>query len=451
MSEQLLKLQHMVRYGTVADQKFISEFREYFQAVIINGNILAHIPSAMADFVGQNKTKMEFIVDPLTHAFQHDIEKLKSDKGKLKSSIKKLLDYYGSPVKDVILSGEVILPDDFNDDDVARDFCKRVLQFQTETIDEQAQEKDFAKYLNYVGINKVDPVVLVAPYFYMTYSTFDEWLNVNLKLLRLSKELNCEKPLFAQIVVSRDLLLDESKRVEIVKRYSEAHCDGVLLWIDDFSEYEANLPLLESFVDIIIKFCRVNVNIYNLYGGYFSILLTKMLNDGCLSGVCHGLEYGESRGVIPVGGGIPTSKYYYFPLHKRIRYGDAARLLLNAGILTDQQNGHKQYYDNICKCPECQKVIGNDINNFSKYGEGKPIEFKRKNQNVTLNYPTTETKAHCLRHYLNSKNKEFNEVNILSKETLLKNLSETKKKYQRQLGLDQVAYFENWKKVLEKF
>src|SRR5688572_25802019 len=98
---------HIVRYGTAADQKFLTgEFADTYDQLVINAKMVAHMPSALATLITQKANK-PFFIDPQTHAFQHASAHLVSPKtGEISRSIRKLVEAYGDPVQGPVLRSE---------------------------------------------------------------------------------------------------------------------------------------------------------------------------------------------------------------------------------------------------------------------------------------------------------------------------------------------------------
>ena len=219
---------HLVRYGIAADQKYlIGEFLDTYDQLVINGTIAAHQPSALAMFVTQRAKNKPYFIDPQTHAFQHDVEYLQStsekSEGKIKRSVQKLLDSYGEPIKSRIEDKQSILPEDFNDVEIRKSFCERVLSFQLEIIANEAKQSDAAPYYEFLKEEGTDfsegkPNLLVAPYFYMDGATLDEWLQVNLACatnsIPIAKKM--ELPLAVQVVISSDILFDTDQMGKLI-------------------------------------------------------------------------------------------------------------------------------------------------------------------------------------------------------------------------------------------
>lgn len=439
---------HILRYGTVADKSHLEKAINAYDFLSINGNTAAYVSNAIATFVVHkffDKPDKGFFIDPITYAFQKEIHLLKSRSKtgeiSIKKSVKKLIEYYGDPISKVNSDREVTIQD-FNDPEGSREFCERVLRFQFSIVSDHIKANDLSKYLVYAAnlkneneINQLKPKFLIAPYFYLDCAdpSFKEWLDINIAFaemsIKMSKQFFSGIPVFAQITVSNRVLLDIDAIQLIADKYTHCNCDGITIWVDELDEHEATKDSLLGFTRLLTKLR--NKTILNMYGGYFSILLTnKSIN--LLKGVSHGLEYGESRKVYPVGGGIPTSKYYYYPLHQRMDFTKSFYLLEYDQILdTSLANWGdcKPYYQKICKCGQCRSIMQNSMINFIKFESDQFYEIKQKNHTLRRKKASPETKTNCLYHYLLCKKMEFSQVKKQSIDFLLNELRETKEKY----------------------
>ena len=144
--------------------------------------------------------------------------------------------------------------------------------------------------------------------------------------------------------MSRDLLAFGDLE-NIAGKYGSLPAAGILLWVDELDESSVGKQLLKRFTELIRGLKNRGKQVYNLYGGYFSVLLGRA-DGGMLDGVCHGPEYGESRSVVPVGGGFPVARFYYPEVHTRVRYADAARILGRQGYFGDTP---ARYGPSACK------------------------------------------------------------------------------------------------------
>lgn len=441
---------HLVRYGIAADQKYlIGEFLDTYDQLVINATIAAYQASALANFITQRAQNKPYFIDPQTHAFQHDIEHLQStsqkSKGKIKRSVQKLLDSYGEPIKSRIEGDQSILPDDFNDVDIRKAFCERVLSFQLEIIANEAKQSDAAPYYQFLeedgdgaSFSVGGPRLLVAPYFCMDGATLDKWLQVNLDCAMDSKPIakKMELPLAVQVVISSDVLFDREQMGKLIEGYVNINPDIFLIWVDEFDEQSASVSALHGFAHMVKKLSVGEVPVVNLYGGYFSVLL---LHCGVLNGVTHSLEYGERRAVVPVGGGIPVAKYYLPDLHYRMQARDAFRAVRT---LAGSDGTADDFHKNVCDCKQCKKVITGEaeIDFMEKFGKTKIVKGRA--------YPTAETKKNSVRHYMWCKRREFNEE--YNADSIVQKLRETHKSLQRAVGVKNTIHCKNWAHVLEE-
>ncbi len=439
---------HWLRYGTAAEQKHMIEYKDKYDGIAINASMLAHTSKSIARFMYDEVNKKPYFIDPMTHAFQHDLGKITNDKGEIKASIQKLIDKYGIPIKEKIAKGQPVKKDDFTEENIST-FTKNILNFQFSHIFASLSD-ELKPYVEYMGDTK-KPEWLISPYFYMTRLNYKNWYPLNKKLilesLKYKKQYNSN--IYAQLVIDKDLLLDKVFMSEILNDYSMS--DGLIYWIDNFDETRVTEEELEAVYSFVKNYKLKNPDkeIYSLYGGYFSqLLLTFGLN-----GVVHGLEYGESRGVVPVGGGIPRSKFYLPALKKRI----AGNVM--APIVHFESANANEFYQNICNCVICKKNIKeisttrNEVtSNFSeKYLASKPIKINYKNgSSRATEFPLQESKIQCLYHYLEVKYDEFEEIETLDIIDLLKNLEKAKKEFEQYFSIDEIAYLSKWVNVLKK-
>lgn len=461
---------HILRYGTNAEQKYINKLKNHFDLLAINGNMLAFTPGAVASFLMMLLCKTSevtgYFIDPITHAFQHDISKImsfskKQNKYVIKESVKKLMKSYGEPIDSVINSGVSITPKHFNSQECKETFCKNVIDFQLTTIVTQLIDKGFMEYIEYSDYatnltDKLQPYFIIPPYFYLdsVTSNFNEWLSLNIDFIKIAKSNFRSHDIYAQLVISKDVLLSKKIRDQICEEYIASKPKGVLLWIDDFDEHEVSCDLLIGFCDVVRRFNNSRIKIYNLYGGFFSIILTGFISelDFELNGVGHALEYGESRRVVPVGGGIPTNKYYYYPLHYRLDYRRATSLLNNFGYFSlPSKEGAKKYFKNICSCHLCKEVIQDDINNFSKFENTEFYEVVLRGIKQRRSYASQDTKEICVMHYQLNKVKEFKVVDKKPLTVFLKELELYYEKYSKYSYLipEPLQSMSNWLHVIK--
>ncbi len=468
--------EHLLRYGTNAEQKYFfgNGLENNYDKIVINANMVAFSPVALASFIVKSTTEQPFIIDPITHAFQHNQSFiLGSDDEKIKKSISNLIIQYGDELKNLITgciedkNGKEILipkkplyPDDV-DEQFIETFTANVLNYQ-KNISVEKKVDQYKEYIDYANEKEEDfdiefkskPEFLIAPYFYIDKT---EWVEKNVALINKAKVIERDLPVYGQIVLSKKFIekarenFDDSElKKAIIDRYIDSNADGFLLWIDNYVEHEEISENLDIYIKLLNEIkTRTSKKIYSLYGSYFSILLSN--NDvGLLDGVCHGLEYGESRPVVPVGGGLPVPKFYLYPLHKRISYKEMLTILEILNI-----SEYQIFKDKICSCSTCNAHLSeykDFIENFQAvFGRVKKSTFKVNGRLVSREFATTETKDVSLRHYLEVKRKEFEDIREKNIQSLLGDLNTNYETFKNHFDNNSIEHLQEWKKSIEKF
>jgi hypothetical protein len=439
-----MSIEHWMMFGTFAEQRhFEYPARGTYQGVVINANMAAHAPAGLAAFLLEKTAGMRYLVDPLTHAFQHDPEVICGDDGEPKPAIKSLAEFYGDPIAKFV-GKRPVHPKHFENDDVLREFTTNCVKFQRDHLKGYMQANDAAKYLE--DGDCAPPYAVVSPYFYLTETTYEEWLPVMMRAAQFAREVvDADMKVFSSVVVSQGVLVSDEARKEVAKVFASAPLDGYVLWADNLDEQSASRLELAGLLDLAGKLRNGGRReVINLHGGYFSVLAAGTLGGGrYFTGVTHGPEFGEFRGVVPVGGGIPIARYYVPRMHARMRYRDAQRIFNALGWLSDAATFH----DKVCKCDECRAVIDDDIDNFTLFGDGNVKNVRRRHGIVRIEFPTGETKLRCLRHYLQRKKLEYDAAASLDAKKLLAELETGAAQYEDVAGLDAVSHLRLWHRI----
>lgn len=441
-----MQIDHWMMFSTFAEQRHF-EYPEKgtYQGVVINANMAAYAPAGLAAFLLEKTATATYIIDPLTHAFQHPPEVVCNPEGEPKSSIRALAEAYGEPVASLI--GErPLLPKDLTDHNLLVAFTERCVEFQLNHLRSFMKDADAAKYLDDNEIRP--PYAVVAPYFFLTETTYSDWLPICIdaaKHTRAKVGAGDGPKAFTAIVVSQGILTDEPAQKAISDGFGSASLDGYLLWVDNLDEKSASKTELAGLLKLARRL-RANGKreVINLHGGYFSILAAGVLGKSALSGVTHAPEFGEFRSVVPVGGGIPIARYYVPDLHARMRYRDALRMFTAKKWL----NSATVFHDEICACDKCKEVLANDTANFTLFGESTVKSVRRKHGIARIEFPTTEAKRRCLCHYLQRKRVEYQFAATASDTQLLSELDSGIEAYQDVAGLEGVAHLQRWKDTL---
>lgn len=452
--------EHIYHYNTHAEKRYFlgSEHHSLYDVIALNGNIVSHTPEGVAGFLAM--AAKDFYIDPQTHAFQHATINLKRDvsdkkkkeppKYEFKPSIRKLAnERLGPPFSDVIRDDKPIGPTIFLEngvikDDIVERVCQSVKEFQLDMIESELDEeaKEFME-----GPSGFRPKFVIAPYFYLSAHRWEEWLKINVACYQMMKRLVKDVPTYLSLVVSRDAL---DNRGAIVRAISALEPDGILLWIDSHVEEDLRKSEVEIYIEFLRELKNATGTLYNSHGGYLSTLLCHSELGGLLDGVAHSVNYGEHRNVIPVGGGLPMARFYLHSVHSRLRWGDAAEIVLAKKWLSSVDT----YRDKICMCRQCKELFdekGSAEKVFELYGDSNPVTITRRTGSIVrLEYPTKEAKQAASRHYLYNKAKEFSDIEEKAASELLQNLNTTYSEISSDCGEDAVAHLLTWYEVLRE-
>lgn len=445
-----MNVDHWMNFGSFAEQAyFVYPAPGTYKGVVVNANMVAYAPTGIAAFLMEKTDgKLKYMIDPQTHAFQHEPSAVKSKNPKtgeenVKLSIRKMAESYGSPVAERV-GIKPLLPEDLSDDSVLEPFVQRCLEFQRDTLSTEMEKSDANKYIAQSRPD-LEPHALMSPYFYITESSGMEWLTVCERACKFAIKHKKESKLFMPIVLSQGALLNDKIRTAVSNTFSVLDLDGFAIWIDNLDEHTAGSTDLIMMTELVRALSSSGQEVINLHGGYFSILCSAISSGKVFTAVAHGPEYGESRAVVPVGGGIPVAKYYVPKLHLRMKYRDALYIFQQKGLLSDAS----KFHSDVCGCEECQYVIDGDIANFRLFGDSSVKRVKRKGGWVRMEFSTSDAKCRCLKHYLQIKKKEYSSASTMSKEDAVDYLEQTMQTAANGLGVGVGDYLSIWRDVLK--
>ncbi|WP_342276291.1 hypothetical protein [Spiroplasma endosymbiont of Nebria brevicollis] len=257
---------------------------------------------------------------------------------------------------------------------------KYTYDFQYSYISKFIDEKEYSKYLKFAKIS-IQPKYLIAPYFMIRYSSEAlSWIKINAKLLDSFLTLKNEVDIAAELIMDKNVLQNPLLINEIINSYTKEGYDYIFIWIDDFNFFKDNSSkYFEGFKKLINGFNALEKKVVNLYGGFGWILLCHHESKYKLYGVAQSTGYGESRPITPVGGGLPINKYYFLPLHERLKMQEAIDILIKQGYMENGKSNSKnaeEYYKNVCDCKQCREVIKDNIENFEQYNHSNPFVTK---------------------------------------------------------------------------
>jgi hypothetical protein len=413
----------VLRIGSHAEKEYFEKLAKSLDGIMFGGNLLEITPAATCSLIYALATKrggtpIPYYLDPMTYCFgayidpltgrpRLDLEALKSERAEKRGSKKKI-----KSVKDSYTAlAERLGPDFFRavadgktcaaiDPSVIsptnRDkMCKGVVQYQLDRMAEVVAGDDFMKGA-FAGGPK--PAAVFAPYFYVHERWVTDGMKAGMDLASRTAALSPGVPVHAIVCADSAILGNAAHVANLVAELLKTKIDGVWLWFDGFDEQDAPPARLVAFRNIV-RGLAGKMEVFNLHGGYFSLLLA---HDG-LTGISHGVGYGERKPVAQViGAAAPTVRYYLPPISKRVGVPDIQRCFPDVGVTTPAE-----FYAQVCDCAICKGVIGKGLAKFSAFGE-----MHRANPAAQRDSQTPTAAKMCRFHFLINR---FNEPKSIAK------------------------------------
>ena len=467
--------QVILRFGSHAEKEYFVKLAAQIDAIMFGGNLLEITPAATASLLVLLRQKaredrgpdanIRFFLDPMTYCFGAYIDpktgRKRGDFGALKStrtnrktkkeftavkvSYDSLATGLGSRFSDAVNDGvsctaiePSLIPQS------ARDaFCKGVIDYQLNRIREivstEIPESEENMRQEFEGIGT--PAAVFAPYFFIHDQWADDGLKAAMDFAKRSANLKPPVPVHAVVCISCSILGNANLVKSLIEELPNTGVSGVWLWFDGFDELSASLDELKTFRSIVLELSKT-IEVYNLHGGYFSLLLA---HDG-LSGISHGVGYGERKEIAQViGAAAPTVRYYLPALKKRIGVPDIQRCFADVGIRTASD-----FFAKVCDCAICRGVIAHDPVGFAAFGQmhRAKAESKRDTQ-------TAAAAKMCRFHFLFNRFRERGVVASLRPDDRVAHITNTAapwrdcfplRQHLGQSGTD--GYVERWARAL---
>lgn len=406
MSRQ--KIKNYIRFGMHRDKTTLINSKNLFDGLCIPAHLLAYYESSINLLI--DELNKGFFIDPMTYLFKQDINKYKT-KNTLKASFKKLISISGGGMKKILLEEGR----SFEDSDFNIDFCTELSRTTLNFQKTQSKEVSIMveKYDLDIDVKK-EPLFLVPPYFDFE-DTNDNWFKVSLKLAECAIPFKESLKLYPMICTNCEAISSESKRKSIIQAYNNENFDGYLVWIEDFFQNTANTTQLRDLKKFVKGLASDGKPVTLMYGGFFGVLL----NYYGLSGIVHGIFYGEDKYVqSKIGGFLPPIRYYFKEIHKFILKDkvDELKDTLQETTLLD------------CNCDVCK--------------------FQKKTNWQEFKDSFNEKEAQ--EHYLKKRNEERNEVFTKRKGEISKELRESYDKNQESFSDVDISYLHKWSMILNE-
>ncbi len=410
--------QIILRYGSHAEKDYFLKLAGKYDGIMFGANLLEITPAATASLLARlrkDNPSLRFYLDPMTYCFgpyidpstgkkRSDLDALKSTRKdrKTKKKFTAVKDSYtslatalGSRFNTAVNDGQsctAIDPSSIPEED-RDEFCKGVIDYQVQRIEQLIDPEiqgDPVLKAEFEGIGT--PNAVFAPYFYIHEKWDNDGFKVAMDLVRRSVTIAPDKSVHA-VVCANDSFLASSKWVDyLIREIPKTGVSGVWFWFDGFDELNASLDKLQAFRRLVSGLPEA-ISVYNLHGGYFSMLLT---HDG-LTGISHGVGYGERSDVAKVKGvAAPTVRYYLPPIRKRVGVPDIQRCFPDVGI-----SNPSDFFEKVCDCPICKGVIGDNLARFAAFGQ-----MHRARPDSKRDTQTPSAAKMCRFHFLLNRFKE---------------------------------------------
>jgi hypothetical protein len=438
-------IRHYLRFGSSKEIKILKHqtLKRKSYGLTMNANVVAHTPVSIYKMLFLSFPDVDFFIDPQTYIVQLDPLKYYSSEKiineekvtQLKNSVQTMLTEYGEPVSSVINDMQRLDNRDLenNIDELTKnviDFQKHFLSDNYESRKEDDGYDDYSAHDDY-DEKTIIPQYVIPPYFFLSLDE-NGWLDLNKRAIQEALKIEEPEKIAAEIVIEKQILFSDSYANKIVETYNSIdEIKTLLIWMDNFNETEVSSGYLKRFAQFLEKF--ENKNIINLYGGHFSLLLCK---KGTLKGFCHGPGYGEHRGVKPVGGGIPTAKYYLPYISKRIDFELALQVLKKKDLL------NKRYFSEICNCQICRQLLSPEPNEINIYEYAKYMMSSTGKSQI----PTEDTLINNQLHYLLKRFSDIKNVNLQNERERFRDFI----LWNNKMKIVSTQHLENWLKVLDE-
>lgn len=402
------------RYNnTIRDILSKNELANTFYGIVIPATLAKYYKNSISTFF-EHFTKPYFI-DPMTYFLNQSIKNICNEKNLPRKSYRMLVEEYLDVNIEYDLNNIHEIEDDFLTlylDKIGLDrFCSNVLQFQKECFKKTEIDEFAEEYLNEKIKEKNYLDFLIAPYFLIededSYNLNRDCIQMSLKLIKPD-----DPPLYGCFTISKSFLNDNPR---IIRRILEdfKELNNFIIWISDFDAYKENFTNLQSLKEIIKNLSDNNKkNIINLYGDYFSLILSKF----GLTGFCSSISGGNKKRarLYKGSGGGPSTKVYIPQLHREI---------IEENFRAQLQANRKL----ICDCTKCKEIISG---------------LKKQHPNF-INYYINElmSNKNYLIHfiYCRATEKEFIQNNDLN--SIIGELKEKKEAFQENIYSD---HLDNW-------
>ncbi|MDQ1639253.1 MAG: hypothetical protein QOF62_2592 [Pyrinomonadaceae bacterium] len=442
--------QLIFRMGSHSEKEYLTKTGRFLDGLIVGANLLEATPGATMSLLlklAGEKYGVRYYVDPMSYVFgvytdpksgerREDLDWIKSNrkvKDKtvwgIKRSYTALAERYGGPFEAAIERGRAVDVSDFRNATNGKKICQSVIDYQLTRIRlELIKDKELVEFAE----DAPDPAAVFAPYFYIEPGNKQALSELAIKTAAWSVEVAPKNiPVHAVICADRSALADSTLTDRLVTELPKTGISGVWLWFSRFFEADADVADLKAFRRLVENLSG-HLLVYNMHGGFFSLALEK------LTGVSHGIGYGEQKDVHPViGQSTPSVRYYLPDIRKRLGVPKIELCFRALGIETP-----KDFFDKVCDCVICKGVI-EKISDFSAFGEMRysRVESQRMAQ-------TPAAAKRCRYHFILNRIRERDWIRSATKNEVISAIKDAERKWNLVPMTSEMTHLAKWREVL---
>jgi hypothetical protein len=442
----------IIRMGSHAEKEYLDKTLRFFDGLILGANLVEATPGATASLLvkfGGKKANLPFFIDPMTYAFgayvdetgkvRADLDWIKSEQKRngrvvrdFKRSYRSLAGALGPMFSGAISRKAAIARTDFSNATKTRECCQAVADYQLRRVAEELSTDDELKQF---ADRAPKPTAILAPYFYCEPNNADRWLDLVVELARTTASLTLPVPVHAVVCADQSFLSNRAFLTRIEREIPATGVSAVWLWFSRFYEDKAELGQLQAFRSLV-EALSSGVQVYNMHGGYFSLALCKY----GLTGISHGVGYGEQKDVVPViGQSTPTVRYYLPDAHKRFGVPDIERCFDALDIRTPLD-----FHRKVCGCVICKGVISSHVRDFSAFGE---MHYSTRMSQRKAQTPSAAKRSRF--HFLLTRIRERDWVRGASSADIVAKLQDARQMWGPQPSMNgQLGHLASWRQAL---
>ncbi|NBD34368.1 MAG: hypothetical protein GVY30_00025 [Chloroflexi bacterium] len=303
---------HYLTYGAT-DQHTIVELSQIIDGVIVPATVAAFQKDGTGGFVlslSARESAPDYVIDPRFPLYQQALRGSERKPKKSHLMLSELLEDEG------LVQASDPSPNDFDDKRLAG-IAKKWVEFNLGYTEVDAKFQKYAERLGerILPQDAKTPKYIIAPYF-MASGVEDPWWERSQRFFELTKEAvgSDSECLRVVAVKSADALPDA------IESISE---ERIGLWVNDLHELTTDPADLAGYLRGIRAASASEISVFALYGGFFSVIASKV----GLNGSCHGIGFGEHRKWVELPSSGPAPARYYSPaLHRYVSQEDAYQL-----------------------------------------------------------------------------------------------------------------------------